>query len=154
MNALPGSVLVVDDDETVRLSYLRSLVGTGCNVEAVSDGNNALREMERHPFDVVMLDLRLPGMDGMSVLRTIKENWPESEVVVITGYPSIATAKDAVRLGAYDYLAKPVGPDEVVKATTGAMMQKKWSLHSDRIRHNEGIGPATGTRWKTGSHAY
>jgi DNA-binding NtrC family response regulator len=132
MNALTGNVLVVDDDETVRVSYLRSLSGTECNVEAVSDGSEALREMERRPFDVVMLDLRLPGTDGLSVLRTIKQKWPESEVVVITGYPSIETAKDAVRLGAYDYLAKPVGPSDVIKATSGAMMHKKWSLHCDR----------------------
>jgi DNA-binding NtrC family response regulator len=111
----------VDDDEIVRLGYLRSLMATDCTVEAVSDGIKAWQEMERHPFDVVMLDLRLPGLAGMSILRTIKERWPESEVVVTTGYPSIVTAKDAVRFGAYDYLAKPVGPDEVIKATRGAM---------------------------------
>ena len=129
MNALTGSVLVVDDDETVRLSYLRSLRGTECDVEAVADGDAAVREMERRRFDVVMLDLRLPGTQGMSVLKTIKQRWPESEVVIITGYPTVETAKDAVRLGAYDYLAKPVGPADVIRATTGAMMQKRWSLH-------------------------
>ena len=130
MNALTGSVLVVDDDETVRLSYLRSLRGTECDVEAVADGDEAVREMERRPFDVVMLDLRMPGTQGMSVLRTIKQRWPESEVVVITGYPTVETAKDAVKLGAYDYLAKPVGPADVIRVATGAMMQKRWSLHS------------------------
>ena len=132
MKALDGNVLVVDDDNTVRMSYLRSLSGAECKVEAVSGGNEALREMERRPFDVVMLDLRLPDIDGLSVLKTIKQKWPESEVVVITGYPSIETAKDAVRLGAYDYLAKPVGPTDVIKATNRAMLHKKWSLHCDR----------------------
>jgi DNA-binding NtrC family response regulator len=132
MNGLIGKVLVVDDDETVRRCYLRTLTGTDCNVEAVSDGPEALREMERQPFDVVMLDLRLPGMDGLSVLKSIKQKWPESEVVVITGYPSLETAKDAVRLGAYDYLAKPVGPTDVIKAASGAMLHKKWSLRCDR----------------------
>src|SRR5215472_6416481 len=103
MNAMAGSVLVVDDDETVRASYLRSLSRTDCDVEVVSNGSEALRQMQSRPFDVVMLDLRMPGMHGMSVLKTIKENWPDSEVVVITGYPSVESAKDALKLGAYDY---------------------------------------------------
>lgn len=132
MNALAGSVLVVDDDETVRASYLRSLSRTDCDVEAASDGSEALRQMQRHPFDVVMLDLRMPGMHGMSVLKTIKENWPDSEVVVITGDPSVESAKHALKLGAYDYIAKPVGPNEIIRAANRAMTQKKWALHADR----------------------
>ncbi len=135
-----SNVLVVDDDEVVRLSHLRSLKTVSCDVEAVEDGELALRLMERHPFDVVLLDLRMPGLDGMSVLRTIKQKWPESEVVVITGYPTIETAKEAVRLGAYDYLAKPVGPVEVVNATDGAMTRKKWALHKMPANEESGIG--------------
>ena len=88
--------------------------------------------MEQRPADVVLLDLRMPGMDGMSVLKMIKQRWPETEVVIITGYPNVDTAKEAVRLGAYDYLAKPVGPDEVINAANGAMTQKKWALRKDR----------------------
>jgi ActR/RegA family two-component response regulator len=72
----------------------------------------------------------------MTVLKTIKERWPESEVVIITGYPSIETAKEAVRLGAYNYLAKPVNPDDVVKVANGAMMKKRWSLQTDRANQN------------------
>lgn len=146
MNALRKNVLVVDDEEVVRVSYLRSLVGVLCNVEAVRNGNEALRAMEEHPFDVVMLDLRMPGMDGMSVLKTIKEKWPESEVVIITGYPSVETAKEAVRLGAYDYLAKPVGPDDVINAATGAMTQKMWALRRDRTSRYERTGSSAGSR--------
>jgi DNA-binding NtrC family response regulator len=128
MSAKP-KILVVDDDEVVRLSHLRSLRNAWCNAEAVWNGDEALRAMEEQPYDVVLLDLRMPGTDGMSVLKTLKQRWPESEVVVITGYPTVETAKEAVRLGAYDYLAKPVGPIEVINATNGALMQKKWALH-------------------------
>ena len=96
------------DDETVRQSYLRSLESISNNIEAASDGEEALQTMEQKPFDVVLLDMRMPGQDGLSVLRTIKQKWPESEVVIITGYPTVASAKEAVRLGAYDYVAKPV----------------------------------------------
>jgi DNA-binding NtrC family response regulator len=70
----------------------------------------------------------MPGQDGMSVLKQIKERYPESEVVIVTGYPSVDTAKEAVRLGAFDYLAKPVGPDDIVGAARGAITRKQWAL--------------------------
>lgn len=133
-----ANILVVDDEEVVRRGFLRTLAGAYCNVEAAWNGNEALRVMEQHPFDVVLLDLRMPGIDGISVLKTIKERWPDSEVVIITGYPSIETAKEAVRLGAYNYLAKPVGPDDVIKAATSAVRHKKWALHADRMGEDEG----------------
>ena len=125
-----ASILIVDDEEVVRRSHLRSLADTGCHTEAAEDGHQALRVMEQRRFDVILLDLRMPGLDGMDVLKTIKERWPESEVVVITGYPSIETAKEAVRLGAQNYIAKPVGPDDVIKAANEAMTQKRWALRS------------------------
>lgn len=125
-------ILVVDDEEIVRLSHARTLSGAHCNVEVVWNGKQALQVMAVHPFDVVLLDLRMPGMDGMSVLKAIKEHWPESEVIIITGYPAVETAKEAVKLGAYDYLAKPVGPDEVINAANGAMLHKKWALRCEQ----------------------
>jgi DNA-binding NtrC family response regulator len=125
-------VLVVDDEEIVRLSCFRSLEGAHCSVEVAWNGEEALRAMEQQRFDLVLLDLRMPGMDGMAVLKTIKQTWPETQVVIITGYPNVETAKEAVRLGAYGYLSKPVGPDEVINAANDAVIQKKWALHRDR----------------------
>jgi DNA-binding NtrC family response regulator len=87
--------------------------------------------MEQQPFDVVLLDLRMPDLDGMDVLKTIKQRWPTSEVVVITGYPSIETAKQAVKLGAFNYLTKPLDPHELRKAANDAVTQKRWSIRSD-----------------------
>lgn len=139
-----SNVLIVDDDEVVRLSHLRSLKSVSCAAEAVDDGEDALRLMERQSFDVVLLDLRMPGMDGMSVLKTIKQKWPESEVVVITGYATIETAKEAVRLGACDYLAKPVGPVEVINATGAAMTRKRWALHKMPEIEEIGVGASAG----------
>ena len=121
-------ILVVDDDEVVRRSYLRSLENASCQVAAASDGEEALQTMEQNPFDVVLLDMRMPGQDGLSVLRTIKQKWPESEVVIITGYPTVDSAKQAVQLGAYDYVAKPVGPQDVINVTDGAITRKQWAL--------------------------
>ncbi len=130
-----ANILIVDDEEVVRLSHLRTLASAQCKAEVAWNGDEALRVMEQHPYDVILLDLRMPGLDGMTVLQTIKERWPECQVVIITGYPSIETAKEAVRLGAQNYLAKPVSPDEVIKATNDAMMQKKWGLQKDRTGH-------------------
>jgi DNA-binding NtrC family response regulator len=122
-------ILIVDDDEIVRRSYLRSLESISCNIESACDGEQALSTMETKPFDVVLLDMRMPGQDGLSVLRTIKQKWPESEVVIITGYPTVDNAKEAVRLGAYDYLSKPVNPQDVINVTDGAITRKHWALH-------------------------
>ena len=132
-----ANILIVDDEEVVRLSHLRSLEGSDCHTRAAEDGREALQVMEQDPADVILLDLRMPGLDGMDVLKTIKQRWPDSEVVVITGYPCIETAKQAVRLGAFNYLTKPLGPDEVMKAANDAITQKRWALRSDRDdQHN------------------
>ena len=128
-NSQKTSILIVDDEEVVRLSHARVLSNSWCRVKTAGNGPEALRALERESFDVVLLDLRMPEMSGLEVLRLIKERWPESEVVIITGYASIDTAKEAVRLGAYDYLAKPLDPDQVITATHGAVRQKRWTMH-------------------------
>lgn len=129
-------ILVVDDEEVVRLCLDRTLSSEHCEVATVPTGNAALELLERRPFDVILLDLRMPGLQGMEVLKTIKQKWPESEVIIVTGYAAVDSAKEAVALGAYDYLSKPVGPDEVIDAATAAMQHKKWALRADReVRH-------------------
>ncbi len=131
MNA-QARILVIDDEEVVRLSYMRTLASEHCKVQVVTNGRDAIALMETQPFDVVLLDMSMPGMDGMSVLKVIKQRWPESEVVIITGYPGVESAKQAVSLGAYDYLSKPAGPDDVINAANGAMTHKRWALRCDQ----------------------
>lgn len=128
MNAR-ANVLIVDDEESVRRSYARLLGEAHC--EAASDGAEALRAMQRRRFDVVLLDLRMPGADGLAVLEEIKQRWPAAEVVVITGYPTIESAKQALQLGAYDYLAKPADPEDVLNAARGALLRKRWALQPE-----------------------
>ena len=127
MNARTA-ILIVDDEEVVRHCHMRVLASVPCDVKAVRDGEQALHEMEAQPYDVVLIDLRMPGMDGITLLKALKAGWPESEVIVITGFPCVETAKEAIRLGAYDYLAKPVAPDEVINAASSALKQKHWTL--------------------------
>jgi two-component system response regulator AtoC len=133
-------ILIVDDDETVRWSYQRSLQGIACNIATAGNGEEALETMARNPFDVVLLDMRMPGQDGLSVLRTIKQRWPESEVVIITGYPTVDSAKEAVRLGACDYVAKPVGPQDVIDVADAAMTRKQWALRRVPEKTDAGSG--------------
>jgi len=136
-------ILVVDDDEIVRLSHMRTLAGEDCNVESVRGGEQALANMQAEPADVVLLDLRMPGMDGLSTLKAIKDKWPETEVVIITGYPSVYTAREAVKLGAFDYLAKPVGPDKVV-AVANQAMARRIMAPSDKAKSGGGSDPQKG----------
>lgn len=128
-NTNKGRVLVVDDEEIVRRGFARSLAAD-YDAWSAADGSEALEAMERRPADVVLLDLRMPGAQGLEVLRALKQKWPETEVVIITGYPSVDSAKEAVRLGAGDYLAKPVGPCEIIDATRNALTRKRWTLRT------------------------
>ena len=126
-----AKILIVDDEEVVRLSYMRILAATNCHVKEAWTWTQVAQAMQQEPFDVVLLDLRMPEMDGMKVLKALKQKWPESEVIIITGYPTLESAKEAVALGAYDYLTKPVGPDQVIDAANAAMLHKRWALHND-----------------------
>lgn len=123
------NILVVDDDQITRRTYQRFLRATGGEVEMVADVEHALLALRRKSFDVVLLDAGVSGPDAMSVLRRIKQGSPASEVIVITGHPTVGAAKDAVRLGAYDYVAKPMAPEQLCNLTNGAMTQKHWTLH-------------------------
>ena len=127
MDAKPR-ILIVDDEDVVRLSYAMILAREDCQAQTAWDGDEALRAMGKSPFDVVLLDLRMPGTGGMGVLKAIKQKWPDSEVVIITGYPTVESAKKAVQLGAYEYLAKPVGPEEVIEVARNALVRKQWAL--------------------------
>ena len=84
----------------------------------------------RLSFNLSAIQLCTAGA-AKSVLRALKQRWPESEVIIITGYPTLESAKEAVALGADDYLTKPVGPEQVIDASNAAMQHKRWALHND-----------------------
>ena len=108
-----ASILVVDDEKNIRAhlaSYVRSL---GHTAETAADAQTALRLVAEHPFDVVLSDVRMAGMDGLALLHEIRRRRPEAVVVLMTAYATVAQAVEAMRAGAYDYLAKPFALDEV-----------------------------------------
>jgi DNA-binding NtrC family response regulator len=104
---LPGRILVVDDEAEMRETCRKILARKGHRVDTASDGKAALETLRAEPFDLVVADLRMPGMDGMALLQEVKKISPEVGFVVITAYGTIDTAVEAVREGAFDYLPKP-----------------------------------------------
>ena len=106
-------ILVVDDEEIVIKSCLRILGDGDYRVEAVQDGRDALRKIEENSLDVMILDIMMPNMDGLEVLRRVKEAHPDVEVVMVTGLSQIGTAVQAMKFGAFDYISKPFEPDEL-----------------------------------------
>ncbi len=106
-------ILIIDDDELVRSGLAANLEVDGFQVSSAENGEKGLAILERETFDLVLCDLVLGDLDGIEVLRRIKQQWPSIAVVMITGHASIRNALDALRAGASDYIAKPADPDEV-----------------------------------------
>ncbi len=113
------TLLIVDDDDQLRTRVMRAMNARGYLAREAATGAAALSLAEREPMDFAVVDLRLPDMTGLDVVRGLKAASSKTRVVVLTGYGSIATALEAMRLGADDYLAKPVDADDVTRALTG-----------------------------------
>jgi two-component system sensor histidine kinase/response regulator len=109
----PPSVLIVDDEEVVRDSCSHALAKVGYAVDVAEDGTIGLEKVEHLKPDLVLLDLKMPGMSGMDVLTKISEIDPSIVTVVITGYATVSSAVEAMKRGAYDFLPKPFTPDEL-----------------------------------------
>jgi two-component system response regulator RegA len=110
------TLLLVDDDDAFRSRLARALEDRGLRVRQAPDGASALAAAHDESPELAVVDLRMPGLDGLEVVRGLKEIDSTTQVVVLTGYGSIATALEAVRLGAVHYLAKPADADEVLAA--------------------------------------
>ena len=107
------NILVVDDDMSVRTTFSSVLRQEGYRVTAVKNGYEAIKAIDEESFDLALVDLGMPGMDGIEVLEKIKTRRPQTRVIIFTGYGSITTAVEAMRKGATDYLNKPFSPEEL-----------------------------------------
>ena len=108
------SVLIIDDEPLMRLSMLDALKAEGYQVQEVSNGEEGIQKTKTNRYDLVITDLRMPGSDGLQVVRVCKEYSPETEVIVITAHGSVDTAVQAMKLGAHDYVTKPFSMDELL----------------------------------------
>lgn len=116
-----GKLLVIDDEDIVRTSCRRVLSPEGYDVRLASNAFEGIKMLEEEQFDVVLTDLKMPDTDGITVLKTIKEKWPQTQVIVITGYQTVDTAVKSIKLGACDYIEKPFTPDALLSAVAAAI---------------------------------
>lgn len=119
------AVLIVDDDEALCQSMLKIFHVRQIPAKAVNNGRTALEELSHQPYDVVLLDVKMPGISGIEVLQEMKHRGVTAEVVVLSGHASLETAVEIVKYGAYDYLLKPSSVDEILLKISGAFDQKK-----------------------------
>jgi two-component system, NtrC family, nitrogen regulation response regulator GlnG len=131
---MTARILIADDEEGLRWVLEKGLRQAGYEVTAVPDGPAALRAAEAEPFDLVLLDVRMPGIDGLGVLRRLRELRPETAVVVITAHGTMETAIQAMQRGAYDYLTKPFDLDEVLLLAERALAVSRLSQEVTRLR--------------------
>jgi len=129
-------ILVVDDEESIRFTFESFLSDEGYKVVTAKDYHEALQKMSETAFDLIFADIILGGKTGIDLLRKIKKENYTCPVVMITGYPNIDTASDAVRLGAFDYISKPVRPDTLLHTATIALQHKALYDENEQIRSN------------------
>ena len=126
-----SKILLVDDEVVFTNNMSKLLTNRGYRVTAVNSGDSAIQALEKETFDVVVLDLKMPGMDGITTLKEIKKLGLFTETLILTGHGSIDTALEAIKLGAYDYLTKPCEIDELVNKIEGAWEKKDGAEKKD-----------------------
>jgi len=119
-----GKILVIDDEDVVRASCMRILSAEGYAVETAKSGKEGLGMLADRPFDLVLTDLRMPDLDGMEILMEIKEKWPGTDVIIMTGYGTVKTAVRAMKIGVFDYIEKPFTPDDLTALVANALSRK------------------------------
>ncbi len=134
-------ILIVDDELSVRSSLGEWFEEDGFSVETAEDGEAALRAMDRGPYDIVLLDLKMPGMDGIAVQKRVREIDPDATIIILTAFASVQTAVEALKLGAFDYVTKPVDPDELSNLVKNALRTR--ALAEENVRLKEKVSELT-----------
>lgn len=128
-----GNILIIDDEEVI-CDFLRDLLkDREYSVTTEQSGEKGLEVAEKEGFDVVIVDLRMPGMDGIEVLEGLKKHDPDSIVIVITAYGSLESAQQALRLGAYDYITKPFNVEQISFAVKRAVTSRRLIIANRRL---------------------
>lgn len=130
-------VLVVDDEKVIREILADFLSMEGFQVRTAADGSAALLELSRHPYDLVLSDLKMPNMGGLELLATVARHTPNVVTVIMTGFGTVETAIDAMKRGAYDYILKPFKVEEVVHTVRRGLEKRK--LQAENLRLKEAL---------------
>ena len=126
-------VLLVDDEVEFLETLVKRLKRRNLSVSGVNSGEKAIEALAQAPVDIVVLDVKMPGMDGLTTLKEIKKRFPLIEVIMLTGHASMEVAIEGMEQGAFDYLMKPMDIDELLYKLQDAY--KKKTLHEERIKH-------------------
>ena len=133
MGAIKAKILVIDDEQIVHESCNRILTEEGYEVKSAFTGQEGFKKIEEEQFDLVITDLKMPGISGMEALKKIKQDNPNIGIVMVTGYSTAETAVEAMKLGAFDYLPKPFTPDELISVINKAVEKKKVLLETRHL---------------------
>jgi two-component system nitrogen regulation response regulator NtrX len=128
------TILVVDDEKSVRDSLRMILTYARYEVEMAEDGTKALSSLDSRPIDMVLLDIKMPGMDGIEVLEMMLKKNPELPIVIISGHGTIETAVEATKKGAFDFLSKPLDRDRLLVTVRNALEQRKLAVEYKQMR--------------------
>ncbi len=128
-----GKILVLDDNHVVALSCKRILGAEGYNIITVERGTEAIKRLGSEEFDLLISDIMLPDINGMTVVRQSRIIQPNLDVVIITGYPNVNDAKEAFRLGVYEYIEKPFTPDFIINVAKKIFAKRGWILRQSFI---------------------
>jgi DNA-binding NtrC family response regulator len=131
-----GKILIVDDEEVVRDSLTQWFSAEGYDVTCACCGKDALGTIAEKEFDLALLDIKMPGMDGMEVQARFREADPDLTVIVMTGYATVETAVQSLKQGAYDYITKPVDPDELTHLVAKALEHRRTKQEVSRLRES------------------
>ncbi|MBT3487968.1 MAG: response regulator [Desulfobacula sp.] len=126
-----SKILLVDDEEIFADNMAKLLQNRQYKVTAVYNGESAIKALEKENFDVIVLDLKMPGMNGIATLKKIKNLGLFTETLLLTGHGSVESAIEALRMGAYDFLAKPCEIDDLVEKIEGAWRKKDQAWKKD-----------------------
>jgi DNA-binding NtrC family response regulator len=139
-----GKILIVDDELVVRDSLGKWFTSEGYTARPTGSAREALEAIQQMEFDIALIDIKMPGMDGMELQSRLHEADPELTVVIMTGYASVETAVQALKHGAYDYITKPVDPDELSHLVANALEHKRARREVVRLRENlQEVFPST-----------
>jgi DNA-binding NtrC family response regulator len=120
-------ILVVDDEDDFRDTLVQRLQNRKMDVTGAENGEKALELIDKFLYDVVILDVKMPGLDGIQVLREIRQRRPSIEVILLTGHASVESGIEGMKLGAFDYVVKPVGLDKLLEIMQAAYDKKHTS---------------------------
>ncbi|WP_119067138.1 response regulator transcription factor [Aggregatilinea lenta] len=131
-NGEDAYILVVDDEGAIRYSISKTLQRVGYQVQTASSGEEALDMMQQQDYDVVLTDIRMPGLSGVELLAKIKERAPDAVVILLTGYANLESAIESLRLGAHDYLTKP-SSSQSIRDSVAQGLERARNLKSRRV---------------------